>query len=227
MDKTQAPAGMVAKTVPSPWPWYAAAAVVLLMALLGQFYLLSGYLLTAGLAIGAWVLADKFIPKQVIWVEQEISTGDLNADQVLKEGQGYLRQIRADNEAIANDSVSVSLASIEQSMTKIFAYVEEKPGKAQRVRKLLRYYLPTLTKLTGFYAKLEQQGIEGENITQSKARIDDNLKTLAKAFEKQLDVLFADEALDVTTDIAVLENMLRAEGLTEEGTLQEEMSLKL
>jgi len=201
--------------------------VVLLMALLGHFFRLSDYLLTAGLALGAWVLADKFIPKQVIWVEKKISTGDINADQVLSEGQGYLRQVRADNQAIANDSVSDSLASIEQSMTKIFAYVEEKPGKAQRVRKLLRYYLPTLTKLTGFYAKLEQQGIEGENITQSKARIDDNLKTLAKAFEKQLDVLFADEALDVTTDIAVLENMLRAEGLTEEGTLQEEMSLKL
>ena len=189
MDKTQIPAGMERKVVPSPWPWYAAAAVVLGMALLGQLYLLSGYLITAGLAIGAWVLADKFLPKQTVLVEKKVDTGDLNADQVLTEGQGYLRQIRADNEAIANPSVSDSLASIEGSMTKIFAYVEEKPGKAQRVRKLLRYYLPTLTKLTGFYAKLEQQGIEGEYITQSKQRIDENLKTLAKAFEKPFSVI--------------------------------------
>ena len=197
------------------------------MALLGQLYLLSGYLITAGLAIAAWVLADKFLPKETVLVEKKIDTGSVDADQVLNEGQGYLRQIRADNEVIRNDSVSASLESIESSMTKIFAYVEEKPGKAQRVRKLLRYYLPTLTKLTGFYAKLEKQGIEGENITQSKARIDENLKILAKAFEKQLDVLFADEALDVTTDMQVLENMLRSEGLVEQGTLQEELTLKL
>ena len=51
MDKTQIPAGMERKTLPSPWPWYAAAAVILGMALLGQLYLLSGYLITAGLAI--------------------------------------------------------------------------------------------------------------------------------------------------------------------------------
>lgn len=227
MDKTQIPAGMERKTLPSPWPWYAAAAVILGMALLGQLYLLSGYLITAGLAIAAWVLADKFLPKETVLVEKKIDTGSVDADQVLNEGQGYLRQIRADNEVIRNDSVSASLESIESSMTKIFAYVEEKPGKAQRVRKLLRYYLPTLTKLTGFYAKLEKQGIEGENITQSKARIDENLKILAKAFEKQLDVLFADEALDVTTDMQVLENMLRSEGLVEQGTLQEELTLKL
>ena len=227
MDKTQIPAGMEVKTVPSPWPWYAAAAVVLLMALLGQFYLLSGYLITAGLALAAWGVTNKYAPKQTVLVEKKIDTGDLNADQVLSEGQGYLRQIRADNRAIAHPAVSGSLESIEDSMTKIFAYVEEKPGKAGRVRKLMRYYLPTLTKLTGFYAKLEQQGIEGENITRSKQRIEENLKTLAKAFEKQLDLLFADEALDVSTDITVLENMLRAEGLMEQGTLMEETGLKL
>ena len=34
------------------------------------------------------------------------------------------------------------------------------------------------------------------------------------AFEAQLDRLFEDDALDVSTDIDVMENMLRADGLT-------------
>lgn len=34
-----------------------------------------------------------------------------------------------------------------------------------------------------------------------------------EAFDKQLDALFADEALDISTDITVLEQMLAQEGL--------------
>ena len=33
------------------------------------------------------------------------------------------------------------------------------------------------------------------------------------AFEKQLDSLFGDEAMDISTDITVLENMMAREGL--------------
>ena len=34
-------------------------------------------------------------------------------------------------------------------------------------------------------------------------------------FEKQLDALFDSEALDVTTDVSVLENMMTMEGLSD------------
>ncbi len=43
------------------------------------------------------------------------------------------------------------------------------------------------------------------------------MDTLVKAFENQLDRLFAsDDALDVSTDIDVMQNMLRADGLTDD-----------
>ena len=42
------------------------------------------------------------------------------------------------------------------------------------------------------------------------------LKTIVKAFEKQLDALFGDTALDISTDITVLENMMAREGLTDQ-----------
>ena len=55
---------------------------------------------------------------------------------------------------------------------------------------------------------------EGENIRESKQRIEQVMDTLVTAFEAQLDRLFEDDALDVSTDIDVMENMLRADGLT-------------
>ena len=39
------------------------------------------------------------------------------------------------------------------------------------------------------------------------------MDTIVTAFEKQLDALFGAEALDISTDITVLENMMAREGL--------------
>ena len=44
-------------------------------------------------------------------------------------------------------------------------------------------------------------------------RIDAMMDKVVQAFDKQLDALFADEALDISTDITVLEQMLAREGL--------------
>ena len=82
------------------------------------------------------------------------------------------------------------------------------------MRKFLDYYLPTSLKLLKTYAELEAQGVEGENITESKRRIEQTMDTLVHAFETQLDKLFQEDALDVSADIDVMENMLRADGLT-------------
>ena len=40
------------------------------------------------------------------------------------------------------------------------------------------------------------------------------LDTIVLAFEKQLDGLFGDQAMDLSTDITVLDNMMAREGLT-------------
>ena len=56
-------------------------------------------------------------------------------------------------------------------------------------------------------------GISGENIDGAMGKIETMMDTVVRAFDKQLDALFADEALDISTDITVLEQMLAREGL--------------
>ena len=61
---------------------------------------------------------------------------------------------------------------------------------------------------------MDSQGIEGENIDKTKSSILDMLDTAIDAFKKQLDSLFANQALDIETDIDVMNTMLRREGLS-------------
>ena len=69
-------------------------------------------------------------------------------------------------------------------------------------------------KLLHTYDRLSEQGVHGENISSTMYDIEAMMQTIAAAFEKQLDNLFENEALDVSADISVLETMLQQEGLT-------------
>ena len=60
---------------------------------------------------------------------------------------------------------------------------------------------------------MEEQGIRGENIRRTMQEIETVLDTVVEAFNKQLDNLFQEEALDISSDIQVLENMMSQEGL--------------
>ena len=59
-------------------------------------------------------------------------------------------------------------------------------------------------------------GVSGENIDTTLAKVEGMMRTIVSAFEKQLDALYGADALDISTDITVLENMMAREGLTED-----------
>lgn len=128
--------------------------------------------------------------------------------------QKILDELRSVNDAIPDEEMSDKISRLEAVSAKIFEQAKSDPDKLPRMRKFLDYYLPTSLKLLQTYAELEAQGVEGENITESKHRIEQTMDTLVHAFETQLDKLFQEDAMDVNADIDVMENMLRADGLT-------------
>ena len=81
----------------------------------------------------------------------------------------------------------------------------------------MNYYLPMTVKLLNAYAEMDAQPVQGETILASKREIEGTLDTLNLAYEKLLDELFADTALDVSSDISVLNTLLAQEGLTGDG----------
>ena len=137
--------------------------------------------------------------------------------EVLDKGNEYLRQIHECNEAIPGEEISAKIARIEEILDKILERTKEHPEVVHDLGKMMNYYLPMTVKLLNAYAEMDRQPVQGENIRNSKREIEETLDTLNTAFEKLLDSVYADEALDISTDISVLKTLLAQEGLQEDG----------
>ncbi len=151
--------------------------------------------------------------------EQEILAQDPVQRQLkmaIEEGKEYIRRIRQINDDIPGVEISNKLYRLEEICKRIFVHVEKNPDKLADIRKFMSYYLPTTLKLMEQYRQFDMQPVVGENITASKKEIEEMLDDINAAFEKMFDKLFADEAMDVSTDISVLSTMLAQEGLLED-----------
>jgi len=135
--------------------------------------------------------------------------------KAIEKEDDILREIRQVNGDIPDEVMSVKIDRIEEITRKILAYQKKHPDKEGQLRTFLNYYLPTTLKILRAYAQLEAQGIEGENISAAKGRIEGMMDQVVAGFEKQLDKLFQDDALDIASDVQVLENMLKKDGLSD------------
>ena len=138
------------------------------------------------------------------------------AQEIIDKGNEYLRQIHACNEAIPGEEVSAQIAGIEGLTATILQRAAEHPQAAPDLKKMMNYYLPMTIKLLNAYEEMDRQPVQGENIVKSKREIEETLDTLNLAFQKILDSSFGDTALDVSSDITVLNTLLAQEGLKED-----------
>ena len=125
-----------------------------------------------------------------------------------------LSEIREVNDAIANEKLSAQIDRIGVITAKILDYQKSHPEKSPQLHSFLSYYLPTTLKILRAYGQLESQEVSGENITAAMARIEGMMDKVVEGFEKQLDQLFQGDAMDITTDVEVLERMLAKDGLS-------------
>ncbi len=211
----------------SPVPLYLAAAVWLFWGLLLPLYrpvhilgaaLLSG---AAGL-IGKALFPDKSYdlpgeaaPQPREEAEKPKGTGDAELDALITERDRAVSEMRRLNAAIPGEKISAQIDRLEEDTRQIIDQVVERKEKLPQIKRFMNYYLPTTLKLLNAYDRMGAAGVSGENIDGTRGRIEEMMDTIVSAFDKQLDALFADEALDISTDITVMENLLKQEGLGE------------
>ena len=122
---------------------------------------------------------------------------------------GILRNIRQANDRIADPVLSAKIDRLEEVTARIFRAVEADPRKRSSIDTFLNYYLPTTQKLLDSYAEFEATGVEGANLGQAKDRIQKTMDSIVAGFEHQLDELYKMDAMNVDSDIRVMESMLR------------------
>ena len=67
------------------------------------------------------------------------------------------------------------------------------------------------------FRKMEERGVDSPQAQAAMAQIQKAMGTVIDALENQLNNLYQDDILDISTDIDVLEAMLHQDGLTDSG----------
>lgn len=141
------------------------------------------------------------------------TTGNPELDALIKERDRAVSEMRRLNDSIEDPAISEQIDHLESTTKKIIAQVVQNPDKLPQIRRFLNYYLPTTLKLLNAYDRADSAGISGANVDGTKGKVEDIMGTIVTAFDKQLDALFGDEALDISTDITVMEQLLAREGI--------------
>lgn len=198
-------------------PIYAAAVVWILYALLFPLYRVGHFALCAAASAAVYLIARLFCRDVVEEVEEKPEpTGNAELDKMISDGNLAIAEMKRLNESIKDEKISRQIDRLEEISGKIFDCVKASPEKLPQIRKFMNYYLPTTLKLLNTYDRMGSQGVSGENISGTMERVENMMGTIVTAFERQLDGLFGDQALDISTDITVLENMMAREGLSDD-----------
>ncbi|MCI8330123.1 MAG: hypothetical protein HFG02_11200 [Oscillibacter sp.] len=195
-------------------PLYSSAAAALLAVVSVVVFFAVNKLCRGGGAVGGTAGEAEKKPEPPK-AEPVSSTGNPELDKMLKDGQLALSEMKRLDASIADPGVSADIVRLSQVSEKIFQAVRDDPDKLSQIRKFMDYYLPTTLKLLNAYDRMSGTGVSGENIDGTKSKVEEMMKTIVRAFEKQLDSLYGSDALDISADIKVMETLMAREGLTE------------
>lgn len=139
--------------------------------------------------------------------------GDI--EDVTREVDEAIRRIRRANDLIPDPELSAQIESIENSCNQILSILRQRPQLLTELRTFLRYYLPTTLKLLDARVRLDKNA-NTPKAREVRQRISEALGVIDKAFLKQVEALDEYRFIDLESEMDVLRDMLRADGLADE-----------
>ena len=197
-------------------PVYGVAIVWVLYCLIFPLYRTWHLIVLACSAVLAYFVLSMIFPGKTEYVdipEEPVRSGDEKIDAMLAEGERAVSEMRGLRNTIQGEHVRQTLDEIIFVIDKIFKKLLQDPDVYNQVKRFADYYLPTTVKLMHAYDRFGQSGSSGENVSGTMAQIDTALDTILDSYKKFFDSLFESKALDIETDIRVLETKLKNDGL--------------
>lgn len=131
----------------------------------------------------------------------------------MKEARKDFESIRRSMGRIRDGQLRQQTEEMCRAAGNVLAYLEKHPEKIPAARRFIDYYQDTASALLAKYVELESAGLT-EGQTQG---LTENMKraaaALTEAFQKQLGKMVENEVADMEADVAVLEQVMRMEGL--------------
>ena len=197
-------------------PIYMMAMAFLMYCLFLPMYRILDVILALLVSVLIYFLSGLIFRGKMVEVPREVSfdkSGDAAADAMIAQGRGYIQKLDELGQSIADVAIVNQIAHLQEISIQIFEFIQRNPGHARKLNTFMDYYYPTAIKLLDSYARFDTKSVKSENISETMAKISDSLGKIREAFAHQLDNLYSDKALDISTDIAVLENIMKSEGV--------------
>jgi len=193
-------------------PVYGVAAAWILYAIFFPLYKTHHFIILICLGVLAYVALSAVFrgtTEHVEIPEEPERSGDEKIDALLAEGEQAVKEIRQIRDMIPDEALRVKIDEIASVTDSIFKDLLTDPDDYPQVKRFATFYLPTTIKLLHTYDRFGKSGAEGEHTTGTMDRIDAALDTILVSYKRFFDSLFLNQALDIETDIRVLESMLK------------------
>jgi len=206
---------MIEKKKKSVVPVYGLAAAWVLYCLFFPLYLTWHFIVLACVSALVYIFLSMLFPGKTEHIEipaEPERSGEKLIDELLEEGERAVAEMRRLRESIPDNLVCGKIDEVISITDKIFKNLLQDPDDYSLVKRFSGFYLPTTIKLLHAYDRFGHSGSDGDNVAGTLERIDVSLDTIIESYKKFFDSLFANQALDIETDIIVLEQMLKSEG---------------
>lgn len=123
--------------------------------------------------------------------------------------------MRSSSSALRKEQLRDELDKLQGLLLQINEYIVQNPQNIPSINGFLDYFLPTIKKLLTTYTELDREKLQTPNIITSKNEIESALQQINKAFENMYNDFFAGTAMDVYSDVSVLNTLIRQKGLAD------------
>ncbi|MCL2855409.1 MAG: 5-bromo-4-chloroindolyl phosphate hydrolysis family protein [Defluviitaleaceae bacterium] len=202
------------KRIKSIIPIYLTGAAFLVYAVSAPMYSFLHLAMGLAVAVLVYFLGNLVFRGKEVEAPIELEkSGDTATERILAQGRTHMQKLHQLKQQTGSSELKQQIGRLEQIAEQIFKHVIGNPDKGRKLHTFMDYYFPTTIKFLENYVAMEAKAVKGDNIQATMDNIKDSLMKIQQAFEHQLDILYKDSALDIKTDIAVLENIMKQAGL--------------
>ena len=155
---------------------------------------------------------DRYFQKQ-LEERHRVKSRTKRINQIMESGEQYIKKLNDFRILVKDKAVSRKIDRLSNVVSMIFHEIDVNPGQVNSLGVFLNYYLPTTEKLLDAYVSITEKKILVPNLATAKKEIEDSLNTIINSYEVILEKLYEESEMDITSDIAAMEMVMKKEGL--------------